>query len=195
MGQSGSGKSTLLSLICGIAAPTSGSIRVAGQSMTEAKPSQRDRIRADGIGVIFQMFNLLPYATALDNILVPLRFSRRRRQRAGAPKEAALGLTDALGLPRDLVEKTRASDLSVGQAQRVAVARAMIGTPDIIVADEPTSALDDGAQAEFLDLLFDQVRRFEMTLLMVSHDARNASRFDRRIEMGAVTLADRNSGP
>lgn len=195
VGQSGSGKSTLLSLICGIAAPTSGSIRVAGQSMTEAKPSKRDRIRADSIGIIFQMFNLLPYATALDNILVPLRFSRRRRERAVAAREAALELTDALGLSRDLVEKTRASDLSVGQQQRVAVARAMIGTPDIIVADEPTSALDDGAQAEFLDLLFDQVRRFDMTLLMVSHDGRNASRFDRRIEMGAIALADRHSGP
>ncbi|TMV10020.1 ATP-binding cassette domain-containing protein [Ruegeria sediminis] len=188
LGESGGGKSTLLSLICGVVAPDQGSIRVAGQELTQLSAARRDRLRANKIGVIFQMFNLLPYASAIENILVPLRFSPERRARCASPRDEALELAAALGLPRNLVTDEPASNLSVGQQQRVAVARAMIGRPEIIVADEPTSALDKKAQAEFIDLLFDQVAQAESTLIMVSHDERLADRFDRSVQLSDLAV-------
>lgn len=183
LGESGSGKSTLLSLICAIATPQQGRIRVAGQDLGALSPAQRDRFRADKTGIIFQMFNLLPYASALENILLPLRFSALRRKRCHDPRTEALSLCAGLGLPEDLLTGVAASTLSVGQQQRVAVARALIGAPDIIIADEPTSALDAGSQAEFLDLLFRQLATTGSTLIMVSHDARLADRFDRVVRL------------
>ncbi|NRB33362.1 MAG: ABC transporter ATP-binding protein [Rhodobacteraceae bacterium] len=177
-GASGAGKSTLLALICGIVQPQAGRVDVAGQPMSGLPPRARDRLRADQIGIIFQQFNLLPYATALDNICLPLRFSPRRRAQVSNPRDDALSLTQALGLPDDLVLRAKSTDLSVGQQQRVAVARALLGAPPLIVADEPTSALDVDAQAEFLDLLFAQVTQMGASLLMVSHDPALAPRFD-----------------
>lgn len=191
LGESGSGKSTLLSLICGVTVPQKGQVCVAGREMTALRPAQRDRVRADKIGVIFQVFNLLPYASALDNILVPLRFSTERKHRCPQPREDALGLCQALGLPRELIVNGAASALSVGQQQRVAVARAMIGNPDLIIADEPTSALDAASQGEFLDLLFHQVDSTGSTLIMVSHDERLAGRFDRVLRLGDVATTRR----
>ncbi|MBE1282209.1 MAG: ATP-binding cassette domain-containing protein [Rhodobacteraceae bacterium] len=191
LGESGSGKSTLLSLICGILLPASGLVQVAGQDLSKLSPSQRDRYRADRIGVIFQMFNLLPYASALDNILLPLRFSPARRARCSDQKKDALALTTALGLPESLVQQGSAADLSVGQQQRVAVARAMIGRPDLIVADEPTSALDAGSQREFLDLLFSRVSAANSSLVMVSHDDRIADRFDRVLSLSDIARSQR----
>ena len=186
LGQSGSGKSTLLSLICGILAPSQGVIQVAGTDIGALGRASRDKFRADHIGIIFQMFNLLPYATALDNILVPLRFSKARRARVQSPKSEALALTRALGLPDALVIRAQAATLSVGQQQRVAVARAMIGNPKVVIADEPTSALDSDAQGEFLDLVFGQVQEAEAALLMVSHDERLADRFDRVVRLDQI---------
>lgn len=188
LGESGGGKSTLLSLICGIVSPDQGSVRVAGQELTELNMARRDRLRANKIGVIFQVFNLLPYASAIENILLPLRFSPERRARCAAPRDEALQLASALGLPENLVTDGPASNLSVGQQQRVAVARAMIGRPEIIVADEPTSALDKKSQAEFVDLLFDQVTRAGSTLIMVSHDERLADRFDRTFQLSDIAV-------
>ncbi len=188
LGKSGAGKSTLLNLICGVALPQRGLIRIAGHELTSMTSSQRDRIRADKMGVIFQMFNLLPYASAVDNILVPLQFSPERRKRCLHPREDALGLCASLGLPDALVTHGSASTLSVGQQQRVAVARAMIGHPEIIVADEPTSALDAGSQDEFMNLLFDQVSESGSTLIMVSHDERLAKRFDRVVRLEDVAM-------
>jgi putative ABC transport system ATP-binding protein len=187
LGESGSGKSTLLSLICGINAPQQGSIRVDGTEMRSMRPAARDRFRAEKIGIVFQQFNLLPYATPMDNILLPLQFAPDRRARAGDARAAALTLTDALGLPRDLVTSSTADRLSVGQQQRVAVARALIGAPSLIVADEPTSALDAGSQTNFLDLLFAQCTLSGSTLLMVSHDERLSDRFDRSVFMQDIT--------
>ncbi len=186
LGESGSGKSTLLSLICGIATPQRGSIIVHGQDLSALSAAQRDRFRADTLGIIFQMFNLLPYATPLDNILLPLRFSAERKSRSGDPRADALDLTQALGLPEALVQHGPSSNLSVGQQQRVAVARAMIGSPPIVIADEPTSALDADTQGEFLELVFAQVRKASSTLLMVSHDTRLASRFDRVVRLDEI---------
>lgn len=191
LGASGSGKSTLLSLICGIVAPRAGHVAVMGQDLARLRPVPRDRLRAERIGVIFQMFNLLPYATGLDNILLPLRFAPARRARCPDPRAEALRLARALGLSDDLMTATPASRLSVGQQQRVAVARALIGSPPLIVADEPSSALDRDAQSGFLDLLFTQIHAAGATLLMVSHDRSLAPRFDRVVELSDIARTER----
>lgn len=180
VGPSGSGKSTLLSLVCGIVRPDRGRAVVDGVDLASLSSGRRDRFRAETIGIVFQMFNLLPYATALENVLLALAFAPARRRRVrGRERVEALRLTDALGLPEHLVVETPAVELSVGQQQRVAVARALIGGPSLIVADEPTSALDASAQSAFLDVLFERVAEAGATLLMVSHDERLSGRFDR----------------
>ena len=189
LGASGSGKSTLLSLICGIVAPASGRIAVDGTDVAALSAPARDRFRAERFGIIFQQFNLLPYMTPLDNVLLGLRFAPARRARAGDARAAALGLGAALGLDAPAMAGRPAAALSVGQQQRVAVARALIGSPPVIVADEPTSALDAGAQAAFLDLLFARCADAGSTLLMVSHDERLAPRFDRAVAMADVARA------
>ncbi len=186
LGESGSGKSTLLSLISGVIAPRQGVVEITGTDLAQLSSSARDRFRADNIGVIFQQFNLLPYATPLDNILLGLRFSRARRGRVADQRTEAMRLATALRLPEALVTNAPASSLSVGQQQRVAVARALIGRPPLIVADEPTSSLDASAQVTFLDLLFAQAAEAESTLLMVSHDERLGGRFDRVIDLDSV---------
>jgi putative ABC transport system ATP-binding protein len=189
-GPSGSGKSTLLGLACGIAAPASGRVEVDGVDLAALSPARRDRFRAERIGVIFQMFNLLPYATALDNVLLGLAFAPARRARLGRGARAeALRLTAALGLPERTVRSAPARSLSVGQQQRAAVARALIGSPPLIVADEPTSALDADAQDAFLRLLFAQTGAAGAALLMVSHDARLADRFDRALDLRDIARA------
>lgn len=153
-------------------------------------PAARDRFRAENIGVIFQQFNLLPYASVRDNIQLPLRFAPARRARA--PKDAARDLTKALGLPPEVLSKP-AGQLSVGQQQRVAVARALIGQPGLIVADEPTSALDASTQDRFLELLFEQLHASGAALLMVSHDERLATRFDRTVALADVVTTAREA--
>ncbi|MFK7835954.1 MAG: ABC transporter ATP-binding protein [Sulfitobacter sp.] len=186
LGESGSGKSTLLSLICGTITPASGVVSVAGTNIAMLSAGKRDRFRAEQIGLIFQQFNLLPYASVRDNILLPLRFAPLRRARVSDPHENAGALCAQLGLPQNALS-TQAGTLSVGQQQRVAAARALIGAPPLIIADEPTSALDAATQATFLNLLFDQVHKARSTLLMVSHDARLAPHFDRVIRMSDIT--------
>ncbi len=192
LGESGSGKSTLLSLICGTVSAETGVISVAGTDLSGLRGGARDRFRAEHIGMIFQQFNLLPFGTVLENILLPLRFAPSRRARTGNERSEATDLCNALGLPPDLLT-AKASTLSVGQQQRVAVARAIIGDPPIIIADEPTSALDAGSQAAFLDLLFEQVRAHRATLLMVSHDPRLGDRFDRVVRMDEIARAERRA--
>ncbi len=189
LGPSGSGKSTFLSLLCGILAPASGRIEILDKDLSKLSPSGRDAFRAEHIGVIFQMFNLLPYASVLDNVVLPLSFAPRRRDRvarAGGPAKEAMRLLSRLGLPEELAHGRSVSNLSVGQQQRVAAARALIGAPELIVADEPTSALDRDRQAAFLDLLFEQVREAGTTLIMVSHDETLASRFDEVLRLDRI---------
>ena len=188
LGTSGAGKSTLLNLVCGIAVPGSGQVEVDGTSLSAIRGSSRDRFRANRIGLIFQMFNLLPYASPLENILLPLAFAPDRRKRLENPRREALRLTGALGLPEDLVVRARAAELSIGQQQRVAASRALIGTPALIVADEPTSALDEENQRAFLDLLMNQTRSSGTTLLVVSHDTRLAERFDRSLDLSEIAI-------
>lgn len=190
LGQSGSGKSTLLSLICGTIAPNSGRVFVNGVDLADLSKGQRDRFRGEQIGLIFQQFNLLPFATVMDNILLPLRFAPKRKARVAEPEGAAQTLCRELGLPDDVLTH-RAGTLSVGQQQRVAAARALIGTPPLIIADEPTSALDASTQSAFLELLFRQTRASGSTLLMVSHDARLADHFDRVVQMADIIKTNR----
>lgn len=185
LGESGSGKSTLLSLTCGIVAAQAGRVMVAGTDLAALRSGARDRFRAEQIGVIFQQFNLLPYARVVDNILLPLRFAPARRARAGDGPAEAGKLCESLGLSGRLLQST-AGRLSVGQQQRVAVARALIGRPPLIVADEPTSALDAATQDSFLHLLFTQVREAGSSLLMVSHDERLGRRFDRVVRLESI---------
>ena len=190
LGESGSGKSTLLSLICGIVVPQQGVVRVDGTDLASLRAGARDRFRAERIGVIFQQFNLLPYASVEDNVRLPLRFAPDRRGRAGDAGAEAERLCLALGLAPELMSAP-AGRLSVGQQQRVAVARALIGQPPLIVADEPTSALDARTQDAFLGLLFDQVRAAGSALLMVSHDDRLGARFDRVLRLEDIAQTQR----
>ena len=185
VGDSGSGKTTLLSLICGFLNPLSGSISINGSTINKLSSKTKDEHRADNIGIIFQQFNLLPYANVIDNIVLPLYFSKVRSANVTNQRESALNLCKQLRLPDD-IDQYKASSLSVGQQQRVAVARALIGNPSLVIADEPTSSLDTDAQQIFLDLMFEQISNNKSTLLMVSHDRSLAERFDRLIDINEV---------
>jgi putative ABC transport system ATP-binding protein len=184
-GPSGSGKTTLLSLLTGVLPPSQGEIRVLGVDLATLSPAQRDAFRGESIGIIFQLFNLLPFLTVLDNVLLPLRLFSKRRGTIDTPelmRKEAMRLLTALGLDKAILAR-QSHQLSVGQQQRVAAARALIGTPPLIIADEPTSALDETAQAEFLSLLIAQVRQTHATLFMVSHDSRLAPQFDHVVRL------------
>lgn len=187
-GASGSGKSTLLALIGGLIAPDRGRIDFLGQRLDALGRAARDRFRADHLGVIFQQFNLLPWLSAVDNVRLGCRFSAARSRRAGRPSESARSLLQAMGIAGDL-QLRRAGQLSVGQQQRVAAARALIGQPDLLLADEPTSALDTDRRDEFLELLFSQARAAGSAVLFVSHDRALAGRFDRALDLEAINQA------
>ena len=192
IGPSGSGKSTFLSLLCGIVAPQAGRIEVLGTDIAALSASARDAFRAEHFGIVFQMFNLLPYGSVVDNVVLPLHFAPQRRRRAiangGAEAEAAR-LLGRLGLEAGLTRGVSAANLSVGQQQRVAAARALIGAPELIVADEPTSALDRDRQDAFLELLFAEAQAAGTTLIMVSHDVSLAPRFDRVLRLDEIAVA------
>lgn len=183
-GPSGSGKSTLLNLIGGVLTPQSGRIDLLGQPFSALPAAQRDAFRADHIGFIFQQFNLIPYLSVLDNVLLPCRFSARRAAQAGDAVVAATMLLDRLDIAPELHTRP-AHALSVGQQQRVAAARALIGKPEILIADEPTSALDAPRQAAFVDLLLAEARANRSALIFVSHDLRLATHFDGVLELSA----------
>jgi len=198
IGPSGSGKSTFLSLLCGIVAPQAGSIEILGTDTTRLSASARDGFRAEHIGIVFQMFNLLPYGTVIDNVLLALSFAPARRRRAAAAgpvAEEAARLLARLGLEPHLVRGPSAANLSVGQQQRVAAARALIGRPELIVADEPTSALDRDRQAAFLELLFGEVREAGASLVMVSHDVSLAPHFDRVVRLDEIAVRRQGEAP
>ncbi len=182
-GPSGCGKSTFLSALSGVIDVPAGSIRIAGQDIASLEPSGRDRFRVDHMGIIFQVFNLLPWLSAIDNVILPCRFSKRRlRQTKGDPRSAALRLLGELGLRDQAILEAPAMSLSVGQQQRVAAARALIGGPDVVLADEPTSALDEEARNAFVSLLQSECRAAGAALVFVSHDQRLETQFDRLVE-------------
>ncbi|SLN77020.1 putative ABC transporter ATP-binding protein/MT1014 [Roseovarius gaetbuli] len=160
-----------------------GAIQIAEKDVGAVKGGARDRFRVDHIGMIFQVFNLIPWLTALENVLLPCTFSTRRRERAGgSPEKTAQRLLDELGLSDSALASKQANELSVGQQQRVAAARALIGAPDLILADEPTSALDEDAKASFVDLLVRECEASGTALLFVSHDRSLEQHFDRSVD-------------
>ena len=189
LGESGSGKTTLLSLICGFLNPLSGDIFLNNNKISGLTARKRDQYRSDNIGIIFQQFNLLPYANVIDNIVLPLYFSKVRAVKTQDQRETAINLCKLLRLP-DTIKDKKASELSVGQQQRVAVARALIGHPPLIIADEPTSSLDVEAQEIFLDLMFSQINKNNSTLLMVSHDKSLSTFFDRVINIHDIVIRE-----
>jgi putative ABC transport system ATP-binding protein len=190
-GPSGCGKSTLLGLLAGVLLPTQGRVCLLGQDWAALKPGQRDAFRADHVGVIFQQFNLLPYLSVLDNVTLPCRFSSVRRERcqaAGGPEAVAQNWLQRMGLPQALWMR-RADALSVGQQQRVAAARALMGQPELILADEPTSALDAALRQDFMGWLLQAARDAGSTLVCVSHDEQQAARFDVQWSLPALQQA------
>ena len=189
-GASGSGKSTLLNLVTGVVTPQRGTIRINGHVLNTLGGAARDRFRADNIGYIYQMFNLIPYLSVLENVLLACRFSTRRRDRAaacvaGLELEAKRLLTH-LGMGEQTLLRKPVTELSVGQQQRVAAARALIGTPEIIIADEPTSSLDANHRKAFIQLLCNECRREKNTVVFVSHDAALETLFDRTVRLEAL---------
>lgn len=189
-GPSGSGKTTLLNLLAGVTIPQQGSVRVLDTALERLRGTRRDAFRAAHMGIIFQLFNLIPYLSLVENVLLPCRFSRERRGRALARNDSlrseAERLLARLGLDiMDLGERST-NQLSVGQQQRVAAARALLGSPELVIADEPTSALDADAREGFLELLFQEVRAIGSTLICVSHDPALEPLFDRTIEIDAI---------
>ena len=185
-GPSGCGKSTLLGLLAGVLLPQAGSVSVLGADWAALSGARRDAARADHVGYIFQQFNLLPYLSVLDNVRLPGRFSRLRAQRT--PAGAAETLLDRVELTRALWPRP-AAELSVGQQQRVAAARALIGRPELVIADEPTSALDAALRDAFMDLLLGATKDNGSTLVFVSHDDRLAGRFARRLSLPSINRA------
>jgi putative ABC transport system ATP-binding protein len=189
-GPSGSGKSSLLSLLAGVVVPQRGSLRVLGTEVPRLAAGARDAFRADHIGIIFQMFNLVPYLSALENVMLPCRFSARRRRQAaarGGAEAEARRLLEHLDLAAEARASGAARRLSVGQQQRVAAARALVGRPEIVLADEPTSALDAHRREAFLRLLFRECEAEGATLLFVSHDRGLEGLFDRSLALDEIS--------
>ena len=188
-GDSGSGKSTLLALLGGVLLPQRGSANILGTELTRLSAGARDRFRVDHIGFLFQQFNLIPYLSMQDNVLLPCRFSARRRSRALSRSATLAAEAKRLLAELDLDEslwRRPVTQLSVGQQQRVAAARALIGAPELVIADEPTSALDAARQAAFLDLLARECALAGATLDFVSHDARLASNCARSVALAGL---------
>jgi putative ABC transport system ATP-binding protein len=189
-GPSGSGKSTLLGILGGVLVPGAGTVRVLETDLAGLRPAARDHFRADHIGFIFQMFNLLPYLSVVENVTLAAAVSDRRRQRAGREADdEARRLLSALGLGNASQLRRPAGQLSVGQQQRVAAARALFGRPELLIADEPTSALDAGARETFLELLVQECAAAATTLVLVSHDGALGRLFDRCLSLPDINRA------
>ncbi len=193
-GPSGSGKSTLLGLLTGVLKPDSGRLSLMQQDASCLNASQRDHLRADHIGYIFQQFNLVPYLGVIDNVALPCRFSKRRLANAershGSVTAAAEHLLRHLFTDEELDWNSPVSKLSVGQQQRVATARSLIGDPDLVIVDEPTSSLDLDARERFVDLLFDRLQNTKATLIFVSHDPTLGEHFQRQVSIDEFRAGD-----
>jgi len=178
-GPSGSGKSTLLHLIAGILRPTEGTIRMLGKTLERTGESELDRFRASHIGYVFQSFNLLPAFTALENVLVAMRFgtSLSRSDRKGR----AIELLTKVGLGNRLHH--RPSQLSQGEQQRVSIARALANRPSLVLADEPTASLDLANAMRVFELLTHACEEAGAALLLCTHDLELAGRMDRQVQM------------
>ena len=185
-GPSGTGKTTFLEILAGVLTPQEGEVNILGKNLTQMSARERDKFRAEHLGYVFQSFNLIPYLSVFENIELPLKLSKERRAKLDSFDYALAirGLCGSLGIS-DLLDKN-VSRLSVGQQQRVAVARAMIGKPDIILADEPTSALDSDHREKFLKILFELAEFYGTTVLFVSHDRSIENLFSRAVSLGSI---------
>ena len=183
VGRSGCGKSTLLQLIAGLVDPMSGTVKVGGHDMHAVRGAARDRLRGRSIGMVFQTFNLLQGFTARENVLVALLMSDVPKSEWPARAE---GLLRSLGIER---LDARVEELSVGQQQRVAVARALACNPILVLADEPTASLDPDNAANAVRVLRDACREQGASLLVVSHDPSLESHFARRERLDAIGVA------
>lgn len=188
-GPSGSGKSTLLNLIAGILIATQGNLEVLGQDLAQLSPSQRDRFRAQHIGVVFQQFNLIHYLSVLDNVRLAAYFGKTN---ASEVEAKAHQLFAALRLDQSLFHQ-QAGQLSVGQQQRVAIARALINQPEILIADEPTSALDQDTRDRFIETLIALSTEQQTTLIFVSHDRTLANSFQHQVNLAEINRAGATS--
>ena len=184
-GPSGSGKTTLLGILGGILEPGRGRVEVLGRNLSGLSRRERDRFRGSHFGFIFQMFNLIPYLSVTENIMLPCKVSPARGARVkGSLETEAKRLASSLEIDAALTRPVTA--LSVGQQQRVAAARALMGSPEIIIADEPTSALDSDRREKFLSLLFAEASRSAATVLFVSHDRALEKMFQRTVSLPEV---------
>ena len=185
-GESGGGKTTLLHIISGIVSADSGSIRLDGVELTKFSEATRDRVRADKMGYVFQTFNLLPAFTALENVRLGMTFARKKiNAERGKELLNKVGLSDRMNyLP---------SQLSVGQQQRVAVARALANKPRLLLADEPTANVDPANQKRIIDLIRDVCRQESVAILLVTHSDEIANRFERveRLELINQAFSER----
>lgn len=190
-GPSGTGKTTFLETLAGILAPQSGSLKIRDVDLAKATTTQRDQFRALHIGYIFQSFNLIPYLNVAENIELPLRMNSARLERLKGQDVTSevRRLCVALGIEAFLNRPV--TELSVGQQQRVAVARALMGAPELILADEPTSALDQDHREKFLDLLFQLACENGTTLIFVSHDRTIEKLFSRSVSMVEINGGSR----
>lgn len=182
MGPSGSGKSTLLNLVTGVQTLQQGTIELLGYNYVDLSTRQLDRLRADHMGVIFQALNLIPYLNGFENAQLGVRFSQHSNQPSDKTLQEIERIGRRLGMDLDLLQKP-AQHLSIGQQQRVAVIRALLGKPELIIADEPTSALDEHSTDRFMTELIESLDSSTQAVLMVSHNPRLIPFFDRVVEL------------
>ncbi len=182
VGPSGCGKTTLLHVIAGITRPDSGNVILDGVELTRFSEAGRDRIRADKLGYVFQTFNLLPGFSALENVMLGMTFARKKRS-----VERAKQLLTRVGLSHRLGNKPRA--MSVGEQQRVAVARALANQPRLLLADEPTANVDHHNQQQIVDLICQTCREENVALLMVTHSLEVAGQFERVDKLEEINRA------
>jgi putative ABC transport system ATP-binding protein len=181
-GESGSGKSTLLGLLAGLQLPTLGEVEILGARMSALGAGKRDRFRAKHLGVVFQQFNLIPYLSALENVLLAAQFGTLDRRGA---RQRAIELLESVNLPSSLHDR-KAAALSIGQQQRVAIVRALINEPSLLLVDEPTSALDHNNRDAFLALLFDMLADMDCAMVFVSHDPTIGRLFDKHVRLAEL---------
>lgn len=182
-GPSGHGKSTLLNILAGVLEVKEGRVEVLGHNLHDMSQSGRDHLRGENVGYIFQIFNLIPYLNIKENIVLPCLINKKRGHGVDFYAQAD-ELIKTLGLAEHAHKKV--TDLSIGQQQRVAAARALIGNPRLIIADEPTSSLDENNTNEFMNLLLSEWERRKFTLVFVSHDTSLKKYFPRTLSLPEI---------